>query len=167
MIRAMIQLLFCLNTIFFFFNSFPLSRTEHHPAAPLILGQNRYYVFSSWHFEMLLPLHTSWTACANTAFYFCIVFIVLLGVLDQKVGERTFQAKMERRVAMLLGEALGLVRRVKRATIVGNNSVQVLYLWVNVFNTGFFFEISNFMSQCRNTLLWNTVHNRIPCWISS
>lgn len=56
--------------------------------------------------------------------------IVLLGVVDQKVGERTFQAKMERRVAMLLGEAMGLVRRVKRATTIGNSSVQVLYLYV-------------------------------------
>ncbi|XP_062418935.1 UPF0606 protein KIAA1549 isoform X2 [Pungitius pungitius] len=51
---------------------------------------------------------------------------VLLGVLDQKVGERTFQANMERRVAMLLGEATGLIRRVRRATLVGNNSVQVV-----------------------------------------
>ncbi|XP_041853539.1 UPF0606 protein KIAA1549 isoform X2 [Melanotaenia boesemani] len=51
---------------------------------------------------------------------------VLLGVLDQKVGERTFQASMERRVAMLLGEAMGLARRVKRATTVGNSSVQVV-----------------------------------------
>lgn len=54
------------------------------------------------------------------------VSIVLLGVLDQKVSERTFQANMERRVAMLLGEAMGLVRRFKRATTVGNSSVQVL-----------------------------------------
>uniref|UniRef100_A0A3Q3XGS7 Uncharacterized protein n=1 Tax=Mola mola TaxID=94237 RepID=A0A3Q3XGS7_MOLML len=51
---------------------------------------------------------------------------VLLGVLDQKVGERTFQANMERRVAMLLGEAMGLVRRVKRDTTIGNSSVQVV-----------------------------------------
>ncbi|KAM7414185.1 hypothetical protein PAMA_019144 [Pampus argenteus] len=51
---------------------------------------------------------------------------VLLGVLDQKVGERTFQANMERRVAMLLGEAMGLVRRFKRATTIGNSSVQVV-----------------------------------------
>ncbi|XP_067359181.1 UPF0606 protein KIAA1549 isoform X3 [Channa argus] len=51
---------------------------------------------------------------------------VLLGVLDEKVGERTFQASMERRVAMLLGEATGLVRRVKRATTVGNSTVQVV-----------------------------------------
>ncbi|KAM9351793.1 UPF0606 protein KIAA1549 [Symphorus nematophorus] len=53
---------------------------------------------------------------------------VLLGVLDQKVGEKTFQANMERRVAMLLGEAMGLVRRVKRATTIGigNSSVQVV-----------------------------------------
>lgn len=62
--------------------------------------------------------------------------IVLLGVLDQEVHERTFQANMERRVAMLLGEAMGPVRRVKRATTVGNSSVQVqyrvyLYLGIN------------------------------------
>lgn len=51
---------------------------------------------------------------------------VLLGVLDQKVGEKTFQANMERRLAMLLGEAMGSVRRVKRATTIGNSSVQVV-----------------------------------------
>ncbi|KAM9376102.1 UPF0606 protein KIAA1549 [Pholidichthys leucotaenia] len=51
---------------------------------------------------------------------------VLLGVLDQKVGERTFQANIERRVAMLLGEAMGANRRVKRATTIGNSSVQVV-----------------------------------------
>uniref|UniRef100_A0A3Q2XZA5 UPF0606 protein KIAA1549-like n=1 Tax=Hippocampus comes TaxID=109280 RepID=A0A3Q2XZA5_HIPCM len=50
----------------------------------------------------------------------------LLGVLDSEVGQRTFQANIERRVAMLLGEAMGLVRRVKRATNVGNSSVQVV-----------------------------------------
>ena len=60
-------------------------------------------------------------------FLFC-VFVVLLGVLDQKVGERTFQANMERRVAIILGEAMGVVRRVKRATTIGNSSVQVLFL---------------------------------------
>ena len=53
------------------------------------------------------------------------VHIVLLGVLDQKVEERTFQAYMERRVAMLLGEAMGQARRVRRATSIGNSSVQV------------------------------------------
>ncbi|XP_054633170.1 UPF0606 protein KIAA1549 isoform X3 [Dunckerocampus dactyliophorus] len=51
---------------------------------------------------------------------------VVLGVLDSEVGQRTFQANIERRVAMLLGEAMGLVRRVKRATSVGNSSVQVV-----------------------------------------
>ncbi|CAL9697549.1 unnamed protein product [Knipowitschia caucasica] len=50
---------------------------------------------------------------------------VLLGVMDQKVNEKTFQANVERRVAMLLGEAMGVIRRVKRATTVGNSSVQV------------------------------------------
>lgn len=56
------------------------------------------------------------------------VYVVLLGVLDQKVGERTFQANMERRLALLLGEAIGSVRRVKRATTIGNSSVQVICL---------------------------------------
>ncbi|KAM4618188.1 UPF0606 protein KIAA1549 [Polymixia lowei] len=51
---------------------------------------------------------------------------VLLGVLDQRAGERTFQAKMERRLALLLGEATGTVRRVRRATSAGNNSIQVV-----------------------------------------
>ncbi|XP_061826125.1 UPF0606 protein KIAA1549 isoform X9 [Nerophis lumbriciformis] len=51
---------------------------------------------------------------------------VFLGVLDSEVGQRTFQANIERRVAMLLAEAMGLVRRVKRATSVGNSSVQVV-----------------------------------------
>lgn len=68
-------------------------------------------------------------------FFLLSVCIVLLGVLDQKVGERTFQANMERRVAMLVGEAMGLVRRVKRATTIGNSSVQVLYLRIGLFST--------------------------------
>ncbi|XP_044212756.1 UPF0606 protein KIAA1549 isoform X1 [Thunnus albacares] len=64
----------------------------------------------------------------NTSQFFRSSWVrtVLLGVLDQKVGERTFQANIERRVAMLLGEAMGLVRRVKRATTIGNSSVQVV-----------------------------------------
>ncbi|XP_028441988.1 UPF0606 protein KIAA1549 isoform X2 [Perca flavescens] len=57
---------------------------------------------------------------------FSWVRTVLLGVLDQTVNERTFQANMERRVAMLLREATGLVRRVKRATLIGNSSIQVV-----------------------------------------
>ncbi|XP_029107942.1 UPF0606 protein KIAA1549 isoform X2 [Scleropages formosus] len=51
---------------------------------------------------------------------------VLLGVLDQRVNERTFQARMERRLALLLGEVLGTPRRWRRATSVGNNSVQIV-----------------------------------------
>nr|XP_015208726.1 PREDICTED: UPF0606 protein KIAA1549 homolog isoform X1 [Lepisosteus oculatus] len=51
---------------------------------------------------------------------------VLLGVMEQRVNERTFQAKMERRLAQLLGEVLGSARRWKRATNVGNNSVQIV-----------------------------------------
>ncbi|XP_026084571.1 UPF0606 protein KIAA1549-like isoform X3 [Carassius auratus] len=54
---------------------------------------------------------------------------VLLGVLDQRVNERTFQAKMERRIALLVGEGLGIgvsSRRWRRATSIGNNSVQIV-----------------------------------------
>ncbi|XP_028813359.1 UPF0606 protein KIAA1549 isoform X4 [Denticeps clupeoides] len=51
---------------------------------------------------------------------------VLLGVTEQRVNERIFQAKMERRLALLLGEALGVTRRIKRATSVGNNSIQIV-----------------------------------------
>ncbi|XP_028970927.2 UPF0606 protein KIAA1549 isoform X1 [Esox lucius] len=51
---------------------------------------------------------------------------VLLGVLDQRVGERTFQAEMERRLALLLGEVLGWARRVRRATSAANHSVQIV-----------------------------------------
>lgn len=54
---------------------------------------------------------------------------VLLGVLDQRVNERTFQAKMERRLALLVGEGLGIGinnRRWRRSTSVGNNSVQIV-----------------------------------------
>lgn len=59
--------------------------------------------------------------------YLCFVFIVLLGVLDQKLSERTFQPNIERGIATLLGEAMGQIRRIKRATTVGNSSVQVLF----------------------------------------
>uniref|UniRef100_A0A8C9QW42 UPF0606 protein KIAA1549-like n=1 Tax=Scleropages formosus TaxID=113540 RepID=A0A8C9QW42_SCLFO len=52
--------------------------------------------------------------------------LFLLGVLDQRVNERTFQARMERRLALLLGEVLGTPRRWRRATSVGNNSVQIV-----------------------------------------
>uniref|UniRef100_A0A673Z925 UPF0606 protein KIAA1549-like n=1 Tax=Salmo trutta TaxID=8032 RepID=A0A673Z925_SALTR len=51
---------------------------------------------------------------------------VMLGVLDQGVDGRTFQAKMERRVALLLGEVLRAARRTKRATSVANHSVQIV-----------------------------------------
>lgn len=101
-----------------FSNSFPLSRAEHQSGASLLLGQNRWdrSKFLAW-YKLDSSTSTSYT-------YFCL-YTVLLGVLDQKVGERTFQAIMERRMAMLLGEAMGLVRRVKRATTIGNSSVQV------------------------------------------
>ncbi|XP_065121841.1 UPF0606 protein KIAA1549 isoform X2 [Paramisgurnus dabryanus] len=54
---------------------------------------------------------------------------VLLGVLDQRVNERTFQARMERRLALLVGEGLGIGvgnRRWRRAASIGNNSVQIV-----------------------------------------
>ncbi len=60
--------------------------------------------------------------------WICAIVLVLLGVLDQRVNERTFQAKMERRLALLVGEGLGIgvsSRRWRRATSVRNNSVQV------------------------------------------
>ncbi|XP_073707002.1 UPF0606 protein KIAA1549 [Garra rufa] len=51
---------------------------------------------------------------------------VLLGVLDQRVSDKIFKATIERRLAQLLGDALGTGRRLKRATSVGNNSVQIV-----------------------------------------
>uniref|UniRef100_A0A4W4E3X4 Uncharacterized protein n=1 Tax=Electrophorus electricus TaxID=8005 RepID=A0A4W4E3X4_ELEEL len=59
---------------------------------------------------------------------------VLLGVAEQHVSDRIFQASMERRLAVLLGEVLreemgeelGRVRRFRRATSVGNSSVQMV-----------------------------------------
>ncbi|MED6236256.1 hypothetical protein ATANTOWER_006586 [Ataeniobius toweri] len=67
---------------------------------------------------------------------------VLLGVLDKKMSERTFQANMERRLAMLLGEAMGHLRRVKRATTVGNSSMQVTYLRQIRFKVCFFSKLA-------------------------
>lgn len=57
--------------------------------------------------------------------YCLCVCSVLLGVLDQRVSDKIFHATIERRLALLLGDALGTGRRFKRATSVGNNSVQV------------------------------------------
>ncbi|KAL1257025.1 hypothetical protein QQF64_012570, partial [Cirrhinus molitorella] len=51
---------------------------------------------------------------------------VLLGVLDQRMSDKIFKATIERRLAQLLGDALGTGRRLKRATSVGNNSVQIV-----------------------------------------
>ncbi|XP_046720413.1 UPF0606 protein KIAA1549 isoform X1 [Silurus meridionalis] len=53
---------------------------------------------------------------------------VLLGVMEHDVSDRIFQAKMERRLALLLGEGLSAGRRLKRATSVGNNSVQIVQI---------------------------------------
>ncbi|XP_053356588.1 UPF0606 protein KIAA1549 isoform X2 [Clarias gariepinus] len=53
---------------------------------------------------------------------------VLLGVIEHEVNDRIFQAKMERRLALLLGEGLSVGRRLKRATSVGNNSVQIVQI---------------------------------------
>ncbi|KAK2882778.1 hypothetical protein Q8A73_021711 [Channa argus] len=53
---------------------------------------------------------------------------VLLGVQEQLVSERSFKARLERRLALLLEEGLqeSSRRRWKRATAVGNNSLQVV-----------------------------------------
>ncbi|KAK2859266.1 hypothetical protein Q5P01_003886 [Channa striata] len=53
---------------------------------------------------------------------------VLLGVQDQLVSERSFKARLERRLALLLEEGLqeSSRRRWRRATAVGNNSLQVV-----------------------------------------
>ncbi|KAG7215110.1 hypothetical protein INR49_022758 [Caranx melampygus] len=53
---------------------------------------------------------------------------VLLGVQDQLVTERSFKARLERRLALLLEEGLqeSSRRRWRRATAVGNNSLQVV-----------------------------------------
>ncbi|KAM9334914.1 UPF0606 protein KIAA1549 [Symphorus nematophorus] len=53
---------------------------------------------------------------------------VLLGVQDQLVSERSFKARLERRLALLLEEGLQASsrRRLRRATTVGNNSLQVV-----------------------------------------
>lgn len=52
---------------------------------------------------------------------------VLLGVQDQLVAERSFRARLERRLALLLEEGLqeSSRRRWRRATPVGNSSLQV------------------------------------------
>uniref|UniRef100_A0AAV2ISS3 Uncharacterized protein n=1 Tax=Knipowitschia caucasica TaxID=637954 RepID=A0AAV2ISS3_KNICA len=53
---------------------------------------------------------------------------LLLGVQDQQVAERSFKARLERRLALLLEEGLSGVsrRRWRRATAVANNSLQVV-----------------------------------------
>ncbi|XP_052386813.1 UPF0606 protein KIAA1549 [Carassius gibelio] len=51
---------------------------------------------------------------------------VLLGVLEQPVSDKIFKATTERRLAQLLSDALGAGRRFRRATMVGNNSVQIV-----------------------------------------
>lgn len=59
----------------------------------------------------------------------CVCIAVLLGVQEQTVTERSFKARLERRLALLLEEGLGegsKQPRWKRSTAVGNNSLQVL-----------------------------------------
>uniref|UniRef100_A0A672PVC5 UPF0606 protein KIAA1549-like n=1 Tax=Sinocyclocheilus grahami TaxID=75366 RepID=A0A672PVC5_SINGR len=51
---------------------------------------------------------------------------VVLGVLDQRESDKIFKATIERRLAQLLGDALGAGPRFRRATSVGNNSVQIV-----------------------------------------
>ncbi|XP_069375939.1 UPF0606 protein KIAA1549 isoform X2 [Paralichthys olivaceus] len=59
---------------------------------------------------------------------FTWVRTVLLGVQEQQVTERSFKARLERRLAQLLEEGLqeSSRRRLRRATAVGNNSLQVV-----------------------------------------
>ncbi|XP_040029974.2 UPF0606 protein KIAA1549 isoform X1 [Gasterosteus aculeatus] len=53
---------------------------------------------------------------------------VLLGVQEQLVAERSFKARLERRLALLLEESLRVPSRGRwrRATVVGNSSLQVV-----------------------------------------
>lgn len=58
---------------------------------------------------------------------FFSLFPVLLEVPEQQVAERSFKARLERRLALLLEEGLQASsrRRWRRATAVGNHSLQV------------------------------------------
>ncbi|XP_078424643.1 UPF0606 protein KIAA1549 isoform X2 [Cetorhinus maximus] len=51
---------------------------------------------------------------------------VLLGVHDNHIQDKTFQAELERKLAQLISEAAGSGRRQKRASTLGNNTVQVV-----------------------------------------
>uniref|UniRef100_A0A8C5Q0T3 KIAA1549 n=1 Tax=Leptobrachium leishanense TaxID=445787 RepID=A0A8C5Q0T3_9ANUR len=51
---------------------------------------------------------------------------LLLGVMDQRLKDESFQAEMERKLAQLISEATGQKRRWKRASTVGVNTVQVV-----------------------------------------
>ncbi|XP_072408596.1 UPF0606 protein KIAA1549 isoform X2 [Chiloscyllium punctatum] len=51
---------------------------------------------------------------------------VLLGVHDNHIQDKTFQAELERKLAQLISEATGSGRRRKRASTLGNNTVQVV-----------------------------------------
>ncbi|XP_067907155.1 UPF0606 protein KIAA1549 isoform X2 [Heterodontus francisci] len=51
---------------------------------------------------------------------------VLLGVHDNHIQDKTFQAELERKLAQLISEATGSGRRLKRASTLGNNTVQVV-----------------------------------------
>ncbi|XP_069759262.1 UPF0606 protein KIAA1549 isoform X2 [Narcine bancroftii] len=51
---------------------------------------------------------------------------VLLGVHDNHIEDKTFQAELERKLAQLICEATGSARRWKRASTLGNNTVQVV-----------------------------------------
>ncbi|XP_038636622.1 UPF0606 protein KIAA1549-like isoform X3 [Scyliorhinus canicula] len=51
---------------------------------------------------------------------------VLLGVHDNHIQDKTFQAELERKLAQLISEATRSGRRQKRASTLGNNTVQVV-----------------------------------------
>nr|XP_014340205.1 PREDICTED: UPF0606 protein KIAA1549 homolog [Latimeria chalumnae] len=51
---------------------------------------------------------------------------VLLGVLDYRLKQKAFQAEMERKLAQLISEVQGRVLRRKRASTLGNSTVQIV-----------------------------------------
>lgn len=78
----------------------------------------------------VLPASSLCLCCVADAaqvLIFSLIFSVLLGVQEQALAERSFKARLERRLALLLEEGLQASsrRRWRRATAVGNNSLQV------------------------------------------
>uniref|UniRef100_A0A673LTX5 UPF0606 protein KIAA1549-like n=1 Tax=Sinocyclocheilus rhinocerous TaxID=307959 RepID=A0A673LTX5_9TELE len=87
------------------------------------LGVVEYSYYLGYPVRQILLCTTS-LQCRNVMFY--TLRSVLLGVLDQRMSDKIFKATIERRLAQLLGDAMGMGRRLRRATSVGNNSVQIV-----------------------------------------